>query len=251
MSTSTTRVTYSLCPACGRKGLYEPRDSRPGTTRCRNCKAKTSGPAKPKKQSYGYDLKKPCPKCPFRTDIKPYIRTGHAKEIVEGLSRSTFSCHETVDYDALDDLEDDEIESRNTAGEKFCAGALIMMHKQGHPGQMGRIAARLKLYDPNNLDMNAPVFHSSIAFIEAQIGGRHHPATKRGQPEHETCHCAEPGCEWPAGYMTGAGAVGGDSPPEELKTCPACGEYTCDSCFTTGGGDEAICMICAVEEDDD
>lgn len=264
--TAAARVSYSHCPACGRKGLYEPRDSRPGTTRCRYCKKLTPGPKKklpslkvapepkPKKKAeFGYELRKPCSNCPFRTDITPYIRTERAKEIVEGLSQGTFSCHKTVDYEALDGMEEDEVETRSLAGEKFCAGAMIMMHKQGRVGQMGRIAARLGMYNPDNLDLEAPVFGSSLAFIEAQIGGREHPDTDTEEEEHETCHCVGPSCEWPAGFMTGAGAVRGDTPPEALETCPQCGEYTCDSCFTTSkeNPDQAICLDCAEWEEDE
>lgn len=262
----TRSVTYEVCPNCDRKGKYQPRDPRfalchgNGATRCRYCKKvfSTKAAAKAKKtvkklQQFGYELKKPCSNCPFRTDVTPYIRTERAREIVEGLGRGTFSCHKTVDYEALDEMEEDAIPHRSLKGEKFCAGAMIMMHKQGHVGQMARIGARLGGYNPDQLDMDAPVFASSLAFIEAQIGGREHPDTDT-EEEHETCHCVGPGCEWPAGFMTGAGAVRGDSPPEALETCPLCGEATCDSCFTESKEEpgKAICVDCAgYEEDED
>lgn len=265
----TQAVTYEVCPSCGRKGRYTPRDPRfalwhgNGSKRCRYCKkvfstkavakAKEAKP-KPKRSEKltGYELKKPCSNCPFRTDIDPYLRTARAREIVESLASGIFPCHKTVDYEALDDLDEDDVGSRDQSGEKFCAGALIMMHKQGHVGQMARIGARLGGYDPDQLDMDAPVFASSVAFIDAQEGGQNHPDTE-DEETNDTCSSCGPGCEWPAGFMTGAGAVRGDSPPEPLECCPSCGEPTCDSCFGESKAEpgKAVCLNCLDWEDDD
>lgn len=184
------------------------------------------------KRSNGYDLKNPCANCPFRTDVKPYLRPARAREIVESLSRGVFHCHKTIDYDN----EDDDGNLQRNGKEQFCAGALIMMHKQGTVGQMARIAERIGAYDPDALDMSAPVFASSLAFIEAQPGGLN---------QHDTCSCCGPDCEWPAGFMTGAGVVRGEAPPEPLDTCPLCGEPTCEPCSTEHPEGGWCCLNCA------
>lgn len=117
-----------------------------------------------------YDLRRPCAKCPFRTDIKPYIRHGRALEIAAGLERGEFTCHQTTV-----DSEDDEGECERVDGPdaQHCAGALIMLEAEGHPSQMMRIAERLRgkdggpMYDPSKLDMTAPVYQSRDEFIDA------------------------------------------------------------------------------------
>lgn len=45
-----------------------------------------------------YNLKKPCANCPFRTDIKPFIRGERAEEICESIidSQQSFPCHKPI-----------------------------------------------------------------------------------------------------------------------------------------------------------
>jgi hypothetical protein len=50
-----------------------------------------------------YTMTTPCPKCPFRTDIRPYLRTDRAEEIADSLVHSEFPCHKTTQHD-----DDDE-----------------------------------------------------------------------------------------------------------------------------------------------
>jgi hypothetical protein len=117
-----------------------------------------------------YGLKRPCAKCPFRTDVKPFIRHGRAIEIVQMLERSEFACHETTV-----DTEDDDGYGECVEGphSQHCAGALIMLEKAGQPSQMMRICERLRgengrpMYDAAALDMSAPVYDSPEAFVEA------------------------------------------------------------------------------------
>lgn len=108
-----------------------------------------------------YDLRRPCTKCPFRTDIRAYLCRARAREIVRALDRSDFPCHETVDYD-------DESDGVVTEKSQHCAGALIMLERVNRPSQMMRIMERLRFYDRTKLDMSAPVFRSPAAFIAAQ-----------------------------------------------------------------------------------
>lgn len=120
--------------------------------------------------SGGYDLKRPCALCPFRTDIEPYIRGDRAVEIAEHLSRGEFSCHQTTVDSEDEDGESDRVDGPDS---QHCAGALIMLEAEGCPSQMMRIVARLKkpdgsrMYDPTKLDMSAPVYQSRADFIEA------------------------------------------------------------------------------------
>lgn len=183
-----------------------------------------------------YALRRPCDNCPFRTDIKPYLRRDRAVEIVQNLGRGTFSCHKTIDYDALEDNDPSEVPGPT---EKQCAGAMIMQEKAGHLGQMGRIAERLKIYDHEKLDMDAPVFESPAAFIQAQENDRE---------EMDPCGVCGPGCEAPAGYVGGVGPVATPN-YTELGCCYECGEYACDSCSEEHPEHEGhiICMYCYEE----
>lgn len=94
-----------------------------------------------------YSLTSPCKECPFRNDIKPYIREARVREIERSLVRSEFPCHKTP--------------------ETHCAGALILMEKEGRSSQMMRIAERLGMYDRTKLNMNAPVYESFRAMVQA------------------------------------------------------------------------------------
>ena len=113
------------------------------------------------KERKPYGLTTPCDNCPFRTDVPPYLNPDRVREIERSLVRAEFPCHKTTKHD------DDEgyVPSK---GEMHCAGALILMEREGRSSQMMRIAERLKLYDPRKLDMNAPVFDSFQAMADAQ-----------------------------------------------------------------------------------
>lgn len=108
-----------------------------------------------------YSLKRPCAKCPFRTDVKPYLTRARVREIERSLVRSEFPCHETTEHD-------DEGEHLPTSKEVHCAGALILLEKLEQPSQMMRIAERLRMYDARQLDMDAPVFESFEDMVKAQ-----------------------------------------------------------------------------------
>jgi len=110
-----------------------------------------------------FDLVRPCAHCPFRSDIKPYLRAGRVEDIERSLERSTFACHETTV-----ESDDDDGSRVETDESKHCAGALILMEKSGKSSQMMRIAERLLLYDARKLDMESPVFNDFEAMIDAQ-----------------------------------------------------------------------------------
>jgi hypothetical protein len=116
-----------------------------------------------------YRLKKPCAKCPFRTDIRPFLRPDRVDEIEAALEGGEFPCHETVDYESCPEDEEGgvDVEARDPQGEAHCAGALILLEKLNRPSQMMRISERLGMYDRRKLDMAAPVFDSFEEMREA------------------------------------------------------------------------------------
>ena len=110
-----------------------------------------------------FDMTSPCPKCPFRTDVPPYLRQDRAQEIADDLTRhqQTFACHQTITFDG-----EGEYVPRN--GEQHCAGALIVLEKMNRPNQMMRWMERLGGYDRRKLKMDAPVFDTMRRFVSAQ-----------------------------------------------------------------------------------
>lgn len=189
-----------------------------------------------------YDMKRPCPKCPFRTDVGPYLRHGRAVEIAAALRNGgEFACHQTTEPDGESDM-------RATPTSKFCAGALATMENEGTPNQMMRIAERLGSYSPAHLDLErAPVYRSlhewtrsflDVPTVVDPVDGNVY--------EYEHCGVVGPDCEDPAGFMTGCGAAYNDDEPtcNPLEDCcEACGHTMCGAC--TSVNDEAkTCVDC-------
>lgn len=110
-----------------------------------------------------FEMKQPCPKCPFRSDIRAYLRPERAREIADGLTRqqATFACHQTTEHD-------DDGEYIPGSEEQHCAGALIVLEKMNRPNQMMRWMERIGGYDRRKLKMDAPVFATMREFIAAQ-----------------------------------------------------------------------------------
>lgn len=108
-------------------------------------------------------LTKPCSHCPFRNDIPPYLNNLRAQEIWESLTDrgAMFPCHETTGA-----------KGPKKGPELFCAGALILLEREGlaHKNQMVRISERLgMLARREELDLeNAPVYETAEEWIEAQ-----------------------------------------------------------------------------------
>lgn len=107
-----------------------------------------------------FGLKTPCKNCPFRTDVKPYLREGRVSGISRTLTQEqgAFPCHKTVTHN-------DDGEKDSSLKEQHCAGALIMLENMNMPNQLMRIAERLGAYDHRLLDMDAPVFNNTAEFI--------------------------------------------------------------------------------------
>lgn len=181
-----------------------------------------------------FDLIRPCPKCPFRSDVEPYLREGRVAEIAtEVQGGAVFYCHQTtvdVDEDSEDGYGSELGADENT---KACAGSLILMEKSESPNQAMRIAERLGLYDSARLDMKAPV-HGSWIEMQAHFA----------DDEVETCEIVNENCTAPAGYAIGGGVVSGTESAE--FECYGCGRPVCGACSTERDGQQ-ICDDC--EED--
>lgn len=110
-----------------------------------------------------FDLRRPCPQCPFRSDIAAFLTPGRVREITNTMIRQqgTFACHKTTAHD-------DDGEHCPSSSEQHCAGALIFLERLGRPNQMMRIMERLGGYDRTKLDMDAPVFATPAQMIAAQ-----------------------------------------------------------------------------------
>lgn len=125
-----------------------------------------------------FEMTTPCADCPFRTDVKGYLRADRVREIRDSLLRDqgTFTCHKTTIPDPHDD-------SRRTDGKnaQHCAGAMILLEKMNSPNQMMRIAERVQAYDRSKLAMDAPVFDSFTDMAAAQRDGDVEDKT-RGEP---------------------------------------------------------------------
>ena len=111
-----------------------------------------------------FDLKRPCPNCPFRTDIAPYLTAARVEEITTAVidQDQSFACHETTEYsEESGDLEQVE-------NSQFCAGAMLLSETGRFGNQWLQLAERLTKFDPAKLDRSSPVFKTREEMIEAQ-----------------------------------------------------------------------------------
>lgn len=109
-----------------------------------------------------FDMTAPCDDCPFRRDGTGIPLTATRwRELRQALvaQQLTFSCHKTVDYDKLEEEDEDgnEVPHRAEATEQHCGGALIVLEKMEQPNQMMRWMERLHFYDRRKLDMTQDV----------------------------------------------------------------------------------------------
>lgn len=113
-----------------------------------------------------FNLTTPCKDCPFRKDIAFSLRPERAEEISQALlNDQSFVCHKTVDYE-------NENEDKDRSKESFCAGALIILEREGRPNYLPRIAVAFGELNFNDLDMEAPVYSSFQEFVQAMKKGR-------------------------------------------------------------------------------
>lgn len=176
---------------------------------------------------------KPCKKCPFRTDVPPYLRPERVQQIATDVQNGApFWCHETTVPDENDDGGTEMTRGPETS---VCAGSIILMEKQETPNQHLRIAERLGMYDRERMHLDSPV-HASWYEMQQHFADP--------EEDGQTCEVVAGGCEAPAGYMIGGAVVAGTEFVD--GECTECGRPACDSCLTESGR----CVEC-VEEDED
>jgi hypothetical protein len=195
-----------------------------------------------------FSLVTPCTQCPFRTDVPVFLRPERAQGIAESLLRGeTFPCHKTVDYDVEYD------EEPNVQDSKVCAGATILLDREGRSMQEVRIAERLNLCDPSQMRTeDAPVYDSLGSWVAAHRPSAPTVTTSDGEVlEFEHCDVVGPECEDPAGYGFGGGAVENMDEPTcnpLTDTCNACGSLVCGSCWSED--EDHVCVSCAGDENE-
>lgn len=119
-----------------------------------------------------FGLIRPCPSCPYRTDIRPFLTRSGAREIASAiLAGKVFVCHQTTSDDGYD--EDDEY--THTGEEHACAGALLVLERMGVLDRMGvgthdalQLAERLGLFARDRLDRSVPVYDALDEWEAAQ-----------------------------------------------------------------------------------
>jgi hypothetical protein len=119
-------------------------------------------------------MKSPCANCPFRAEPRFYLIKERAIELQQVLVNEGrgFHCHKTIDYGKIDDgvvtADGCGIGERDS---EHCAGAMILLQKIGKPNQPMQVCERLGLFNPLELNMDAPVYDT----FEEFINGVSHP----------------------------------------------------------------------------
>lgn len=69
-----------------------------------------------------YFMKKPCKQCPYRNDVKPYLRPERGEELAYHANNqyNSFTCHKTLEHDESGDVFKGE-------NSKECAGFLSLL----------------------------------------------------------------------------------------------------------------------------
>lgn len=193
-----------------------------------------------------YGRRAPCAHCPFRSDIKPFLRDGRARQIAAALRcGGEFICHKTTVSDDEGDLHD--VPGRS----QVCAGALATMEREGFINQAMRIAERLGLYTVGRFTADAPVYDSLTHWVRAHSEiptVSDHDGTA---VELEHCGIVGPDCEDPAGFGGSGGAYENDGEPTcspLSDNCEGCGHTACAPCRSgQWGSDGQWCVFCASE----
>lgn len=205
-----------------------------------------------------YSLRTPCAKCPFRTDVDPYLRAGRAEEIARSLHEGAeFPCHETTVTVETEDGDTARVEGPRS---RFCAGAMATMEREGNPNQMLRIAERLGLYDQEKAAAARKLVYRSLSdWVMAHVRAENPVPTVTDSEgnvlEFEHCGIVADDCEDPAGYAVGGSAMENTDEPTcnpLTDECEGCAKPACPSCRSAEWGpDGQWCVYCFNEDAED
>lgn len=110
-----------------------------------------------------FDLKHPCKTCPFRKGNGKRFQLCEER-IDEIVNADAFQCHNTVDYDAVDD--DGYPINGQGDNPQQCAGLMAILHREGRPNQIMRVAERISDFDPSTVDPRHEAYESLADAIE-------------------------------------------------------------------------------------
>lgn len=108
-----------------------------------------------------FDLKRPCINCPFRKGVGENFILPEAR-IDEIMSADAFQCHKTVEYG-----QDNYGNQTYDQGDKpqQCAGLMAVLHREGKPNQIMRIAERVGAVTFDDIDPRNEAY-ASIADVK-------------------------------------------------------------------------------------
>lgn len=177
-----------------------------------------------------HTMRTPCKHCPFRKNIKGYLRKARVVEIVHSVLRGEqFPCHKTT----RESEDDDGFSNRITTDESSqCAGAEIFAAHHGQSSQLRRIAGLLGA-KVAKLNMLAKVCRSLPEMVKVHCGDE--------VDDGEFCEVCNSNCLAPAGYQCATGVIEGVE--TVTTTCSDCGRFVCEACSTVDGG-VRICDEC-------
>jgi hypothetical protein len=183
-------------------------------------------------------LKVACKSCPFRREdtsgpkeMGPVrLRVGRVVDLHNTLTTwhgGTFSCHKTVDYEAM---EEDDCEGPHfpRKGEHHCAGALGYLANLDSDGAQ---VTKFAVYHPGGTyaEYGPPEeMFSSLSEMKQSCDDY-----DDGDGEIETCGTVNAGCIAPAGYLNGGDVVEGTESADCV--CEECGDPVCSECITEDG----------------
>jgi hypothetical protein len=98
-----------------------------------------------------FTQKEPCKNCPFLKNSRIELTEGRLEGIIDSLhTDQVFTCHKSIDYGS--DKQFNEDGTFNTLNHnKYCAGSMIYLEKEGRPGYHMRLGRALGVYDPSEL----------------------------------------------------------------------------------------------------
>ncbi len=117
-----------------------------------------------------FTMKKPCDNCPFVIAVKFHLSADRIRELEEHVDGG-FPCHQTIDYNSWDSMEDPDGLDRDRSKEVHCLGHLILQWNEWNAfGNLAALAARLGMFKPEELLTSAAagVFESWEEMADAQ-----------------------------------------------------------------------------------